>query len=133
MVRRDGKKLVVGKDMPMPATYLGIDVATKKPLDAGGQPLAGGANIYLEDGVYYLTGEGKKVLGQDCSECECGNKTPNLLHFARKGFAFRLGRRSCPKALGIHSASRIHRLYENRYRADQNGIGQSAGQRILPR
>lgn len=34
--------------------------------------VAGGANIYFENGLYYLTGEGKKVLGQDCSECALG-------------------------------------------------------------
>lgn len=30
---------------------------------------AGGANMYLEDGTYYMIGEGKKVLGQDLSAC----------------------------------------------------------------
>lgn len=30
---------------------------------------AGGANLYLEDGVFFLIGEGKKVLSGDCSAC----------------------------------------------------------------
>jgi hypothetical protein len=36
---------------------------------AGNRIFAGGANMYEENGVYYLVGEGKKVLDGDCSAC----------------------------------------------------------------
>lgn len=35
----------------------------------GNRMFAGGANMYTEDGVYYLVGEGEKVLAGDISEC----------------------------------------------------------------
>jgi hypothetical protein len=36
---------------------------------SGNRIYAGGANMYEENGVYYLVGEGKKVLDGDCSAC----------------------------------------------------------------
>ena len=35
----------------------------------GNRVYAGGANLYAENGVYWLVGEGKKVLGSDISQC----------------------------------------------------------------
>ena len=74
VLSRDGKKLVVGKDMPMPATYLGIDVATKKPLDAGGQPLAGGANFFSfsPDATKLLASDGVNTWMQDVATGQVG-------------------------------------------------------------
>jgi hypothetical protein len=47
-------------------------------LDTRGKRIyAGGANMYLEDGTYYLVGEGEKVYS-DCSECLVMYKSTDL-------------------------------------------------------
>ena len=35
----------------------------------GNRLYAGGANLFLDNGVYYLVGEGRKTLPDACSEC----------------------------------------------------------------
>lgn len=48
---------------------------------SGNRIYAGGANMYLEGGVYYLVGEGKKVLSGDCSDCFNLYKSTDLEHW----------------------------------------------------
>ena len=74
---------------------------------SGNRIYAGGANMYLEDGVYYLVGEGKKVLSGDCSDCfnmykstdlqtwdfvGCVLKNENIVGPAGTAFPFRMER-----------------------------------------
>ena len=73
----------------------------------GNRIYAGGANMYLEKGVYYLVGEGKKVLSGDCSDCfnlyksvdlvawdfvECVVKNENIVGPPGTSFPFRMER-----------------------------------------
>ena len=48
---------------------------------SGARIYAGGANLYEEDGIFYLVGEGKKVLSGDCSDCFNLYKSVDLEHW----------------------------------------------------
>ena len=73
----------------------------------GNRIYAGGANMYFENGSYYLVGEGKKVLSGDCSDCfnlyksvdlekwdfvECVLKNENIVGPAGFSFPWRMER-----------------------------------------
>ena len=45
---------------------------------SGNRVYAGGGNLYFEDGLYYLVGEGNK-LHEDCSECFNQYSSPDLV------------------------------------------------------
>lgn len=56
---------------------------------AGERVYAGGANVFLEDGVYWLIGEGKKVLPGVCSACFNLYSSTDLSNWTNRGCALR--------------------------------------------
>ena len=51
----------------------------------GNRMYAGGANMFLENGVFYLVGEGKKVLAGDCSACFTLYSSADLQAWTNRG------------------------------------------------
>jgi hypothetical protein len=48
---------------------------------SGNRVYAGGANLFFQDGYYWMVGEGKKVLSGDCSDCFNLYKSTDLEHW----------------------------------------------------
>jgi hypothetical protein len=63
VMSRDGARVAVGQDIPSPAPYKVLDVLSKQPVMANGQPVQGQANFFSfsPDAKYLLTSDGVSI------------------------------------------------------------------------
>lgn len=76
-VSPDGKKMVVGKDIPAPAPFTVFDVATKQPVQSTGGPISGAGNFFAfsPDSNQLLVSNGAKIAWRDTSTGNLVNDT----------------------------------------------------------
>ncbi len=67
VVSRDGRRILVGKDIPAPAPYGVFDVGTRAPLQSGSGPVAGSANFatFAPDSTQMITSDGVWLSWRD--------------------------------------------------------------------
>ncbi|MCA9629787.1 MAG: hypothetical protein KC766_19075, partial [Myxococcales bacterium] len=68
-VSPDGRKIVVGKDIPTPAPYTEFDIATKVAVQGSSGPVTGAANFFSfsPDGGQLLYSNGKSIGWRDAN------------------------------------------------------------------
>ena len=99
---------------------------------AGDRMYAGGANLYFENGVYYLVGEGQKVHA-DCSECfnlysskDLGNWTFEVGSLIELRNSINIPSTVTPIVLGLRSEKRRHRRSAAWYSLLSHGAAQNS-------
>ncbi len=72
---RDGKRIIVGKDIPAPAPYGIFDVASRQPVTANGTALTGTGNFFSfsPDGSQLLYSDGAKIGWRDLTTGQTKN------------------------------------------------------------
>jgi TolB protein len=67
VLSRDGDRIAAGADIPSPAPYKVLDVVSKAPVYAGGQPLSGQSNFFSfsPDGKQLLLSDGVAIGWRD--------------------------------------------------------------------